>query len=90
MLKPETLDFIQSCAREFNVQKMWLFGSALEDEETARDYDLAVEGLPQGAYWDLFSWLFDGLPKPVDLVDLSEDLPINVIILNRGQVIYER
>lgn len=90
MLKPETLELIHSCAREFNVHAVWLFGSALEDEDNARDYDLAVEGLEAGSYWKMFNRLFDILPKPVDLVDLSQDLPINVFVKSRGRIIYER
>jgi len=38
-------------AREFNVGSVWLFGSALENESSAQDIDLAVEGDRAGAFF---------------------------------------
>jgi predicted nucleotidyltransferase len=90
MLKAETLDFITDCARQYGVKAVWLFGSALGDEASARDIDLAVEGLDGKKFYDFYGRLFFGLSKPVDLVDLSEDPPIATLIRARGKLIYER
>jgi predicted nucleotidyltransferase len=90
MLKPETLEYIKGCAREFDVKAVWLFGSALADEASARDIDLAVEGIDSKRFYDFYGRLFFGLAKPVDLVDLSEDLPIVPLIRQKGTLIYER
>lgn len=90
MLKAETLDFIKACAREYDVKAVWLFGSALGDEASARDIDLAVEGIDTKRFYDFYDRLFFGLSKPVDLVDLSEDLPIVPVIRQKGTLIYER
>jgi predicted nucleotidyltransferase len=81
---------IESCAKDFNVQAVWLFGSAIEDETIARDIDLAVEGLPADKFFDFYTRLFFALPKPVDLVDLSQQPPIANIIREKGICIYER
>lgn len=67
-----------------------MFGSALEDEEAAVDIDLAVEGLAPEKFFDFYGRLFFDLPKPVDLVDLSQDPPIASIIREKGVRIYER
>jgi predicted nucleotidyltransferase len=90
MLGTETLEFIKDCARQYDAGSVWLFGSALVDEASARDIDLAVEGLDAGRFDDFYGRLFFGLPKPVDLVDLSEDPPIASLIRQRGTLIYER
>lgn len=89
MLSPMTLQFITDCAREFGVRKVWLFGSALNDEEKANDIDLAVEGLAPELFFKFYGRLFNALPKPVDMVDLSQDPPLAPIIRHRGVVIYE-
>ncbi len=81
---------IKAIAREFQVATVWMFGSALEDEETARDIDLAVEGLAPEKFFDFYGRLFFVLPKPVDLVDLSQNPPIASIIREKGVRIYER
>ena len=90
MLTVETLNFIKDCARQYDVKALWLFGSALEDESAAHDIDLAVEGIDEKKFYDFYGRLFFGLSKPVDLVDLSEDLPIASLIRQQGTLIYER
>src|SRR5256885_2140213 len=90
MLKAETIDFIRDCARQYGVRAVWLFGSALGDESSAGDIDLAVDGIDSKKFYDFYGRLFFGLSKPVDLIDLSEDLPIASLIRQRGTLIYER
>jgi len=90
MVSPESQKIIKSCADEFGVKTVWLFGSALQDEQHSRDYDLAVEGLSPENFFDFYGRLFFELPKPVDLVDLSQDPSIASIIREKGVVIYER
>jgi predicted nucleotidyltransferase len=81
---------IADAAKEFQVGAIWLFGSALENEEQATDIDLAVEGLAPEKFFDFYGRLFFELPKPVDLVDLSQNPPIAVIVREKGVRIYER
>jgi predicted nucleotidyltransferase len=81
---------IADAAKDFQVNAIWLFGSALENEEQATDIDLAVEGLAPERFFDFYGRLFFELPKPVDLVDLSQNPPIAVIIREKGVRIYER
>jgi predicted nucleotidyltransferase len=90
MLNPKSLDFIKDCAREFDVEAVWLFGSSLGDEAGAADIDLAVEGIDPRRFFDFYGRLFFDLPKPVDLVDMSDDLPIVSLIRKTGVRIYGR
>jgi predicted nucleotidyltransferase len=90
MLSRDTLGTITDCAREFGAGVVWLFGSALGDESTARDIDLAVEGLAPKMFFPFYARLIRDLSKPVDLVDLSLDPPIRHIIWDTGVRIYER
>jgi len=90
MISPEIEETIRACAREFDVKTVWIFGSSLEDDPAARDIDLAVEGISPEMFFKFYARLFMALPKPVDLVDLSQDIPIASIIREKGVSIYER
>jgi predicted nucleotidyltransferase len=90
MLSQESLDVIRKCARDYDVESVWLFGSALEDEATAHDIDLAVEGIDPRKFYDFYGSLFFSFRKPVDLVDMSEEIPIVILIRAQGVRIYER
>ena len=81
---------IESCAKAFDVRAVWLFGSAAKDDSQAQDIDLAVEGLAADKFFDFYARLFFALPKPVDLVDLSQEPPIASIVRKKGICIYER
>ena len=76
MISPDIAESITACARRFNVKAVWLFGSSLGHETEAADIDLAVEGLAPELFFKFYSALFWALPKPVDLVDLSQDTPV--------------
>ena len=90
MISPDIRKIIVECAREFDVKGVWIFVSSLEDDSIARDIDLAVEGIPPEMFFKFYARLFMSLPKPVDLVDLSQDIPIASIIRTKGVNIYER
>ncbi|MDO8303975.1 MAG: nucleotidyltransferase domain-containing protein [Sedimentisphaerales bacterium] len=81
---------IETCAKAFDVRAIWLFGSAIGEESAAHDIDLAVEGLPADKFFEFYTRLFFELPKPVDLVDLSQETPIAGIVREKGIRIYER
>jgi predicted nucleotidyltransferase len=90
MISSNLQQVVRSAAQDFDVDAVWLFGSAMDDETSARDIDLAVEGLPRQRFSDFYGRLYFALPKPVDLVDLSQNPPIAGIIRARGVRIYER
>ena len=90
MISSNLIETVRACAKDFGVKSVWLFGSALEDEDQATDIDLAVEGLVPEKFFDFYGRLFFELPKPVDLIDLEQELPIAAIVRSRGVRIYER
>lgn len=90
MISSDLQNLIRSTAQEFGVDAVWLFGSAADDETAAGDIDLAVEGLPGERFFDFYDRLYFSLPKPVDLVDLSQKPPIAALIRAKGVRIYER
>jgi len=90
MVSSNIREIIKACGEEFGVKSVWLFGSAAEDDTKAKDIDLAVEGLAPERFFDFYGRLFFELPKPVDLVDLSQEPPIAAIVREKGVRIYER
>lgn len=90
MISSEIEETIRECASEFDVKTVLIFGSSLEDDPAARDIDLAVDGISPEMFFKFYARLFMALPKPVDLVDLSQDTPIASIIRAKGVSIYER
>lgn len=88
MISQEIQRAIIDCAREFGATALWLFGSSLDDDTHAHDIDLAVEGLTADQFFSFYRRLYFDLPKPVDLVDLSENPPLASIIREKGLRIY--
>ena len=83
------LDRCAVIAREFGATRLILFGSAAESPETARDLDLACEGV-EG--WDLFrlaAKLEDELKTRIDLVPLRRGDRFARHVQARGRVIYD-
>jgi len=89
MISPNLIETIKEYAQEFSVKSVWIFGSSLEDEHTATDIDLAVEGLAPEKFFDFYGRLFFEMPKPLDLVDLEQKTPIAALVRKKGIRIYE-
>jgi predicted nucleotidyltransferase len=79
----------KAIAREFGVKRLILFGSALETPATARDIDLACDGVDGWRFFELAARLEDQLNMPVDLVRLHPETPFVRYITQKGRVIYE-
>ncbi len=83
------IDRCADIARAFGVQKLILFGSALESPETATDVDVACEGLHG---WDLFRFgakLEEELGTSVDVIPLIPNDRFSQYVAQRGQTLYE-
>jgi len=92
MLKHETLKYLRKVSKDFGVKKTILFGSCLyKPEEETGDIDLAVEGIRKRVLYNFVGELLlsKELNKNVDVVDLTDNAPINHIIRDEGVVIYE-
>ena len=85
------LEKIIDISKEFGIEKVLLFGSCLEDVETAQDIDIAVVGInPRDffKYYGKVSMVVDDEVDIFDLDDLREHLCKR--ILSKGKVLYER
>ena len=81
---------IASISKEFGAKKVLLFGSCLEDIESARDIDIAVRGIKPREFFKYYgkvSMAVDGEVDIIDLDDVREHLYKRV--LSKGQVVYE-
>lgn len=67
MISSNLIETVRACAKDFGVKSVWLFGSALEDEEKATDIDLAVEGLVPEKFFDFYGRLFLSCPSRLTL-----------------------
>ena len=82
---------IINISKEYNAQKVWLFGSCLEDLEKARDIDIAVEGVPPREFYDYYGKLAFAVRDEVDVVDIHEvSKHVYNRIMSDGRIIYER
>ncbi len=87
MISLKERSIIQKIARRYRVKRVLLFGSSLY-KKTARDIDLAVEGVPDKDFFSFYGDLLFALPKPVDLVDLSRDSKFTRLVRQEGFAIY--
>ncbi len=76
-------------SKRYGVSRLVLFGSALENPETARDLDLACEGVNDWHFFKLAAELEEELNVPVDLVPL-EDSDFGRHVRKIGKVLYEQ
>lgn len=67
----ETLEAITTISKEYGATKMVLFGSALENPETARDIDLACAGVTGWKLFELAAHLENVLHINLDLIPLN-------------------
>ena len=90
ILKKE-LDKIVDISKEFGVEKVFLFGSCLKDDEVAYDIDIAVKGIKPRDFFKYYGKVSMVVDDEVDIIDL-DDLREHLYkrILSKGRVIYER
>ena len=75
--------------KDLGARRVFLFGSALTSPGTARDLDLACEGLPPARYFQAVGALIASLGRDVDLIDLSKESSLTRFIRKHSRVVYE-
>lgn len=82
---------IISISKEFGVEKVLLFGSCLEDIESARDIDIAVSGINPRDFFKYYGKVSMVVDDEVDIFDL-DDVRKHLCkrILSKGKVLYEK
>lgn len=87
MLSDVDKEVILTCARKYNVEALYLFGSTVEDD-VSRDIDLAVKGIKPELFFKFYGELLRKLSKSVDVVDLSRKSLFNDLVETRGVKLY--
>lgn len=87
MISSKEKSIITKLAGRYRVKRVILFGSSL-GKKKARDIDLAVEGLRAKDFFKFYGDLLFSLPKPVDLIDLSQDSKFTRLVRQEGLPIY--
>lgn len=78
-------DKIASLAKEYGATKLVLFGSAQESPDSARDIDLACDGIAGWKLYELAARLEDELNVPLDLVPLTPPTRFTLLIERNGR-----
>lgn len=78
-------------SKEFGASKVLLFGSAVEDIESAHDLDIAVSGIKPRDFFKYYGKVSMTINDEIDILDL-EELRDHLFkkILSKGKVVYER
>lgn len=59
-------------ARRAGIRSVYVFGSTLSATGVPRDIDIAVKGVPRGAFFRFYAALSRRLSLPLDVVDLGQ------------------
>ena len=81
----EQFTIITTLARGYGATRLLLFGSALDTPETARDIDLACDGVTGWKLYELAARLEQELNMPLDLVPLSPPTRFTQLIERHGR-----
>lgn len=81
----EQFDKIISLAKNYGVTRLIVFGSAQDSPETARDIDLACDGVPGWKLYELAARLEEEVNVPLDLVPLTPANRFTRMIERRGR-----
>ena len=75
--------------RTFGARRVLLFGSYARTPQTARDVDIAVEGIPVSKLWRADGAVDEALGVPFDLVSREANPDFFELIGKRAKVLYE-
>jgi len=86
----QALKKIASISKEFGAKRVLLFGSCLEDIESARDIDIAVSGIEPREFFKYYGKVSMAVENEVDIIDL-DDVREHLYkrVLSKGRVVYE-
>ena len=64
---------IRDIAKKYHIKRVLLFGSCLCPDKESNDIDIAIEGIPPLNFYKFYGDLLFALPKPVDIIDFSNN-----------------
>jgi len=88
MISEKEKEVITGCAIRYNVERVLLFGSSLEEDSGANDIDLGVKGIEPGLFFKFYGELIKRLSRPVDVVDLSQNTLFTQLVEKNGLRIF--
>jgi predicted nucleotidyltransferase len=74
-------------AKTYGVTRLILFGSAVDNPDTARDIDLACDGVEGWKLFEFAARLEEELHTPLDVVPLTPSSRFTRIIEEKGRVL---
>ncbi|MGE5341609.1 MAG: nucleotidyltransferase family protein [Candidatus Omnitrophota bacterium] len=93
-MKEETfkndLNEIIQISKEYDAEKVFLFGSCLEGIESAKDIDIAVQGINPEKFFEMYGKILGATDNEIDLVPIENvrEHFANSIFEN-GKLIYD-
>jgi len=81
------IDKIVQLAKVYGATRLILFGSAMETPQTARDIDLACDGIPGWKLYELAAKIEDELDVSLDIVSLTPSTRFTKNIEKRGKIL---
>ena len=85
------LNIIINLSKEFGAKKVLLFGSCLDNIESAYDIDIAVSGIKPSEFFKYYGKVSMVVKDEVDIIDLNDVRKhLYKRILSKGKVTYER
>jgi predicted nucleotidyltransferase len=74
--------------RELGAREVFVFGSAARGAlRPGSDIDLAISGLPPDLFFRAMSKAADVLDRPLDLIDLDQDVPFTRYLKEEGELV---
>jgi predicted nucleotidyltransferase len=85
------LQKIVSISKKYGAEKVFLFGSCVDDVKHAKDIDIAVKGIEPRKFFEYFGKVSFAINDEVDIVDL-DDLKGYFFkkVVTEGKLLYER
>jgi uncharacterized protein len=90
MITEEEKGIIKKLSEKYQVKKVLLFGSCLDNAKNNRDIDIAIEGINADNFFEYYGDLLLNLTKPVDVVDMSGSSKFIELIKQEGELLYEQ
>ena len=88
MISKEDKYRLLEIAKKYNISKLYLFGSNIDEKRNPDDIDLAVDGIEDSLFFKFYGELIFSLSKPVDLIDLKKKSLLNEMIKSEGILLY--
>jgi len=84
---PSKIDKIVQLAKTYGATRLILFGSAVDAPQTARDIDIACDGVSGWKLFELAAKIEDELDIPLDIIPLTPATRFTQNIEKRGRVL---